>query len=73
MVGPLSLARQDDLNSSPHPVTACAGHHLADKTLINAKTHMYLDGLLWNQVGSPIGLYTLGEFGLLKFRTLGDS
>lgn len=59
-------------HSSPHPVTACASHHLADQTVLNAEAHMYLDDLLRNEAGSSVGLDALLVFGLLEFSALSD-
>ena len=59
-------------SSFPHPVASCTGHHLADQTLIYAKAHMYLDGLLRNQRCGPVGLQALRKLGLLEFGALGN-
>ena len=65
--------RAKEVPLSPHPVTACTGHHLADQAVIYAEAHMYLDGLLWNEMCGPIGLDTLGVFSLLELSALSNS
>ena len=63
-VEPSSRAPRQN-QSSPHSVSSSARHPFIHEAVFYAKAHMYLDGLLWDHLGCPVGLKRLHEFSLL--------
>ena len=63
------LARQG-VGLSPHPAASSTAHPFVHKAVFYAEAHMYLNGLLWDQLRDSIGVKRLREFGLLEFGPL---
>lgn len=59
--------------SSPHPVPPSASHPFTHEAVLDAETHMYLDGLLGNDLCSSIRFRGFREFGLLELCAVRDS